>query len=54
MPCELTTVLAAIVERQAQQSARDIVDAIVDAVREFRGEEPPGDDMAPVALRVTA
>lgn len=46
--------LLSIVERHAHGTARDLVDAIVAAVREFRGEAAPSDDMTAVALRVTA
>jgi len=35
------------------KTARDIVDAIFEAVQEFRGETPPNDDMTAVALKVT-
>lgn len=34
-------------------SARQIVDAIFDAVRQFRGEAPQNDDMTAVALKIT-
>jgi phosphoserine phosphatase RsbU/P len=34
--------------------ARALVDAIFDAVLEFRGETPPNDDMTAVALKITA
>lgn len=45
--------LLSIVEQHAQGTARDLVNAIFDAVREFRGDESPTDDMTAVALKVT-
>ena len=36
------------------EPAREIVDAIFDAVQEFRGDTPPNDDMTAVAVRITA
>jgi phosphoserine phosphatase RsbU/P len=42
-----------VVRETRGQPAREIVDAIVAAVQEFRGETPPNDDMTVVALRVT-
>jgi sigma-B regulation protein RsbU (phosphoserine phosphatase) len=35
-------------------TARDLVNAIFDAVAEFRGDTPPNDDMTAVAIRITA
>ena len=43
-----------IVKGARKKSARDLVDAIFDAVQEFRGETAPNDDMTAVALKVTA
>jgi serine phosphatase RsbU (regulator of sigma subunit) len=37
-----------------QRSAREIVDAIFTAVKEFRGDTAPNDDMTAVAVRITA
>jgi sigma-B regulation protein RsbU (phosphoserine phosphatase) len=42
------------VERYRLASAREIVDAIADAVREFRGAAPQSDDMTALVVRVTA
>ena len=39
--------------RRGMQPAREIVDAIFDAVQEFRGDTPPNDDMTAVALKIT-
>jgi serine phosphatase RsbU (regulator of sigma subunit) len=46
--------LLRVVERSRQLTARAIVDAIFDAVHEFRGDTPPNDDMTAVVLRITA
>ena len=35
-------------------TAREIVDRVFAAVQEFRGDEPPNDDMTAVAVRITA
>jgi sigma-B regulation protein RsbU (phosphoserine phosphatase) len=48
------TRLLDVVRRNRQKSARDLVDAIVEAVHRFRGETPPNDDMTAVAIRITA
>jgi sigma-B regulation protein RsbU (phosphoserine phosphatase) len=45
--------LLRVVEATRDQTARQIVDAIFDAVQEFRGETLPNDDMTAVALRIT-
>ena len=45
--------LLRVVEATRDQPARQIVDAIFDAVQEFRGETLPNDDMTAVALRIT-
>jgi serine phosphatase RsbU (regulator of sigma subunit) len=42
------------VRRARQQSARLIVDAIFDAVQDFRGDTPPNDDMTAVVLKITS
>jgi phosphoserine phosphatase RsbU/P len=46
--------LAAVIANHRQESAQRIVDAVFDAVREFRGMRASRDDMTAVALRVTA
>ena len=46
--------LLPVIERTRTQHANDIVNAIFDAVAEFRGDTPPNDDMTAVALRITA
>jgi sigma-B regulation protein RsbU (phosphoserine phosphatase) len=46
--------LLQVVEAQRKEPARQVVDAIFDAVQEFRGETVPNDDMTAVALRITA
>jgi sigma-B regulation protein RsbU (phosphoserine phosphatase) len=43
-----------VVRRARQQSARLIVDAIFDAVQDFRGDTPPNDDMTAVVLKITS
>jgi sigma-B regulation protein RsbU (phosphoserine phosphatase) len=48
------TRLLQVVEAQRSEPARQVVDAIFDAVQEFRGETLPNDDMTAVALRITA
>jgi sigma-B regulation protein RsbU (phosphoserine phosphatase) len=45
--------LERVVEEANSKSARNIVDAIFDAVRSFRGDTPPNDDMTAVALKIT-
>ena len=49
-----TARLLDVINRSAQLTARRIVDAIFDAVQEFRGEGTPKDDMTALALRITA
>jgi sigma-B regulation protein RsbU (phosphoserine phosphatase) len=43
-----------VVEANSGKSAREIVDAIFQAVTDFREEAPPNDDMTVVVLRMTA
>ncbi|MGE5243921.1 MAG: GAF domain-containing protein [Betaproteobacteria bacterium] len=43
-----------VVGRTCGSPAREIVNAIFDAVQEFRGDTPPNDDMTAVAIRMTA
>jgi sigma-B regulation protein RsbU (phosphoserine phosphatase) len=43
-----------VVHARRERSAREIVDAIFDAVRDFRAEAPQNDDMTAVAVRITA
>jgi sigma-B regulation protein RsbU (phosphoserine phosphatase) len=45
--------LLEVVGKVRGKTAREIVDAIFDAVHEFRGETPPNDDMTAVTLKVT-
>ena len=45
--------LLEIVRETRAQGAREVVDAIVAAVQEFRAETPPHDDMTAVALKIT-
>jgi serine phosphatase RsbU (regulator of sigma subunit) len=45
--------LLQVVERSRHLTAREIVDAIFGAVKEFRGDTPPNDDMTAVVLRIT-
>jgi len=45
--------LLEVVSKVRGKAAREIVDAIFDAVHEFRGETPPNDDMTAVTLKVT-
>jgi sigma-B regulation protein RsbU (phosphoserine phosphatase) len=45
--------LMKVVAEACQLPARGLVDAIFDAVHEFRGETPPNDDMTAVALKIT-
>jgi len=47
------TRLLEVVDAQRNQPARQVVDAIFDAVQEFRGDTLPNDDMTAVALRIT-
>jgi sigma-B regulation protein RsbU (phosphoserine phosphatase) len=46
--------LLAVVERTRHGSAKAIVDAIFEAVEEFRGEAIQNDDMTAVAIKITA
>jgi serine phosphatase RsbU (regulator of sigma subunit) len=46
--------LCDLVSRHHMDSARDIVDAIFDAVTAFRGSAPQDDDMTAVAVTITA
>jgi sigma-B regulation protein RsbU (phosphoserine phosphatase) len=48
------TRLLDVVGRNSQKSARHLVDAIADAVQEFRGDAAPNDDMTAVAIKITA
>jgi phosphoserine phosphatase RsbU/P len=42
-----------VVSRSRELAAREIVDAIFEAVAQFRGPALPNDDMTAVALKVT-
>ena len=42
-----------VVGRVRDQPASKIVEAIFDAVAEWRGDAPPNDDMTAVAVRIT-
>jgi len=46
--------LIAVVERTRHGTAKEIVDAIFEAVEEFRGEADQNDDMTAVAIKITA
>jgi sigma-B regulation protein RsbU (phosphoserine phosphatase) len=46
--------LCEVVSANRKGSAREIVDAIFDAVITFRGTEPQFDDMTAVAVKITA
>ena len=48
------TRLLDVVSRNRHESARALVDAIVAALQEFRGETAPNDDMTAVAIKITA
>jgi sigma-B regulation protein RsbU (phosphoserine phosphatase) len=48
------TRLLDVVSRNRQKSARELVDAIVAALQEFRGGTAPNDDMTAVAIKITA
>jgi sigma-B regulation protein RsbU (phosphoserine phosphatase) len=48
------TRLLDVVGRSRDLPAKAIVEAIFDAVAEWRGEAPPNDDMTAVAIRITA
>ena len=45
--------LEEIVHARRAQPAADIVQAIVDAVEGFRGDQPQGDDMTVVVVKIT-
>lgn len=45
--------LMQVVAEAQRKPARELVDAIFDAVQRFRGEAPPNDDMTAVVLRIT-
>ena len=44
--------LIKVIDQSKHLSARAIVDAIFDAVEEFRGEAMPSDDMTAVAVKI--
>jgi serine phosphatase RsbU (regulator of sigma subunit) len=46
--------LLEVVERTRDGSAKQIVDAIMEAVEAFRGEAIQNDDMTAVAIKITA
>ena len=46
--------LIAVTERTREQPAQRIVDAIFEAVREWRGSAQPNDDMTAVVVKITA
>jgi sigma-B regulation protein RsbU (phosphoserine phosphatase) len=46
--------LRKVIEEVRRSSSREIVDAIFDAVHEFRGDTTPNDDMTAVAIKITA
>ena len=46
--------LIEVVRRTRELPAQQIVDAIFAAVEEWRGDEPPNDDMTAVAVKITA
>ena len=45
--------MMAIINQNRDRSAKEIVDAIFEAVQKFRGDAPPNDDMTAVAVRIT-
>jgi sigma-B regulation protein RsbU (phosphoserine phosphatase) len=45
--------LLTVVAETRQLTAREIVDAIFVAVKDFRGDTAPNDDMTAVAIRIT-
>jgi sigma-B regulation protein RsbU (phosphoserine phosphatase) len=45
--------LLSVIDARRTDAARAIVDAIFEAVQEFRGETQPNDDMTAVAIRIT-
>lgn len=46
--------LLEVVDAAREKSAREIVDAIFDAVQSFRGDAVPSDDMTAVAVKITS
>jgi sigma-B regulation protein RsbU (phosphoserine phosphatase) len=42
-----------VVNEHRHKPARELVDALFDAVQTFRGETPPNDDMTAVAIKIT-
>jgi phosphoserine phosphatase RsbU/P len=46
--------LLKVVDENRHKPARGLVDAIFQAVQEFRGDTPPNDDMTAVVLKITA
>jgi sigma-B regulation protein RsbU (phosphoserine phosphatase) len=47
------TRLLDVIKEHRREGARDLVDGIVAALDEFRGERPPEDDMTTVAIKIT-
>ena len=45
--------LQQVVEASRQKTAREVVDAVFEAVQNFRGDVPANDDMTAVAVRIT-
>ena len=45
--------LLEVVARTRERPSQHIVDAIFAAVAEWRGDEPPNDDMTAVAVKIT-
>jgi sigma-B regulation protein RsbU (phosphoserine phosphatase) len=45
--------LLQVIERNRTASARELVDAIAEAVRRFRGQAPQSDDMTALVVRIT-
>lgn len=46
--------LLQVIDRYRTASARELVDAIAEAVRQFRGQAPQSDDMTALVVRITA
>jgi sigma-B regulation protein RsbU (phosphoserine phosphatase) len=46
--------LLEVIHASRQKTAREVVDAVFEAVQDFRGEVPANDDMTAVAIRITA
>jgi serine phosphatase RsbU (regulator of sigma subunit) len=44
--------LLSVIDESRDQSPREIVDSIFDAVQQFRGEALPNDDMTAVAVKI--